>query len=209
MSLRKTYKTCNSLLFSLNENACSVFSLKQINDINDLYEKKKALLSIFKLWTLLPYQLTYTYPKVFPALDLIIEGVSWTRSVHHLPVALQSEVGLQVPTANCTHRKVIPDQAHHILWWQTIAVVSNEGDTEAYGVMAEGVGSLPEPASALIQVAIGACNKALTAPWVFNYLNILLKVVALASFTCIRCHPSLCPPGGSAAWNACPQRTVQ
>lgn len=148
---------------------------------------------------------------MFPGFDLVIEGISWTRSVHHLPVPLQGEVGLQTPTTDCTRSQVVSNKTHGMLRWQTARVVTNEGDAIAYRVVSEGVGSLPEPASPLVDVPIRACDKALGAPGVLNYWNISLKSardVNPSDFTCILCHPSPCPPGGSAAWSACLQSTA-
>lgn len=112
---------------------------------------------------------------MFPGFDLVIEGISWTRSVHHLPVPLQGEVGLQTPTTDCTRGQVVSNKIHGMLRWQTACVVSNKGDAIAYRVVSEGVGSLPEPASALVDVSVRACNKALRAPGVLNYWYISLK----------------------------------
>lgn len=106
---------------------------------------------------------------MFPALDLSVEGVSRTGRVHHLPVALQSEVGLQVPGAHCAGGPAVPQLGQGALRRQRGRVVSDEGDPVADGVVSQGVGPLPEPAAALVQVAVGAYHKAGTAaPGVFR-----------------------------------------
>lgn len=104
-----------------------------------------------------------TYPKVFPASDLIIESISGTRSVYHLSVPLQGEVGYQPPTSHSAGCQLISHQPHGMLGGQTGHVVSDERNTIAYGVVTQGVGSLPVPASALVDVAVRACDKALGA----------------------------------------------
>lgn len=50
-----------------------------------------------------------------------------------------------------------------MLGGQTVDVVSDEGNAIAYGVVSEGVGSLPVPASALVEVPVRACDEALGA----------------------------------------------
>lgn len=104
-----------------------------------------------------------TYPKVFPASDLIIESISGAGSVHHLSVPLQGEVGYQSPATDSAGCQLIPHQPHGMLGGQIDDVVSDEGNAVAYGVVPKGVGSLPEPASALVDVPVRACDEALGA----------------------------------------------
>lgn len=107
--------------------------------------------------------LIHTYPKVFPASDLIIESIPGTGSVHHLSVPLQGEVSYQSPTTDSAGCQLISHEPHGILGRQTGHVVSDEGNTVASGVVSEGVGSLPVPASALVDVPIRACDEAFGA----------------------------------------------
>lgn len=102
-----------------------------------------------------------TYPKVFPSSDLIIESLSRTGRVHHLSVPLQGEVGHQSPTTDSAGRQLIPHQPHGMLGRQTGGVVSDEGNPVADGVVSQGVCSLPEPASALVDVPVRARHEAL------------------------------------------------
>ncbi len=104
-----------------------------------------------------------TYPKVFPASDLIIESISGAGSAHHLSVPLQDEVGHQPPAADSAGRQLISHQPHGMLGGQIGDVVSDEGNAIAFGVVPVGVGSLPEPASALVDVPVSACDEAFGA----------------------------------------------
>lgn len=121
------------------------------------------------------YVSTPTYPKVFPAFDLFIESLSGTGSVHHLSVPLQGEAGYQSPTTNSARCQLISHQPHGMLGGQTVDVVSDEGDTVAYGVVSEGVCSLPVPTPALVDVSVRACNKALGAQKILIYCKLGAK----------------------------------
>lgn len=101
-----------------------------------------------------------TYPKVLPASDLIIERVARTGSGHHLSVALQDEVGDQSPAADGAGRQLIPHQPHGVLGGQPDGVVPDEGNPVAHRVVSQGVGPLPQPAPALVDVPVGACDEA-------------------------------------------------
>lgn len=161
---------------------------------------------------------THTYPEVFPASDLIVQSISGTGSAHHLSVPLQGEVGNQSPAINGAGCQLISHQPHGMLGGQAGHVVSDEGNAVAYGVVSEGVGSLPEPAAALVDVPVRAYDEALGAQsisdavgWVQNFTHVLhisQEAQNLTALTCILCRPSLCPPGGSAAWSACLQSTA-
>jgi len=97
---------------------------------------------------------------VFPASDLLVERVAGTGSAHHLPVALQHEVGDQSPAADGAGRQPIPHQPHGMLGGNRGAVVADEGNPVAHGVVPQGVGPLPEPAPALVDVPVGAGDEA-------------------------------------------------
>lgn len=101
-----------------------------------------------------------TYPKAFPGFYLLIQGVSGTGSVHHLSVPLHGEVGYQPPPSNSARRQLISHQRHGALRRQPAAVVSDEGNAVSDGVVTEGVGSLPVPSTAHVDVPIGACDEA-------------------------------------------------
>lgn len=113
--------------------------------------------------------LVCTCSEVFPAFDLIIERISRTGSVHHLSVPLHLVVGNQSPSADSAGCQLIPHQPHGMLGGQTGHVVSDEGDAVAYGVVSEGVGSLPSPASALVDVPVRACDEASGAQRVLDF----------------------------------------
>lgn len=110
-----------------------------------------------------------TCPEVIPAFDLIIESISRTESVHHLSVPLHLVVGNQSPSADSAGCQLIPHQPHGMLGGQIGHVVSNEGDTVAYGVVSEGVGSLPSPTSALVDVPVRACDEASGAQRILDF----------------------------------------
>lgn len=152
-----------------------------------------------------------TYPKVFPAFDLLVESVSGTGRAHHLPVPLHREGGHQSPPSYSAGRQLVPHQSHGVLRRQPGGVVSDEGNSISFGVVSINVGSLPVPPSTLVYVAIRAGDKALGAQLMVRAISQLWAcgTQANVALTCIRCHPSLCHPGGSAAWSACLQSTAQ
>ncbi|TNN57836.1 hypothetical protein EYF80_031918 [Liparis tanakae] len=88
------------------------------------------------------------------------ESVAGTGSAHHLSVALQHEVGDQSPAADGAGRQLIPHQPHGMLGGNRGAVVADEGNPVAHGVVSQGVGPLPEPAAALVDVPVGARDEA-------------------------------------------------
>lgn len=103
-----------------------------------------------------------TYPKMFPGRDLTVEGISWASSAHHLSVTLQGEGRCESPTTYSAGCQPISHQLHGVLRGQTAAVVADERNAIADGVVSECVGSLPEPPSTLVDVPIRACDKALS-----------------------------------------------
>lgn len=148
---------------------------------------------------------------MFPAFDFFIERISRTGSVHHLSVPLHGVVGFQSPPTDSAGCQLLSHQLHGMLGGQPGHVVSNERNTIAYGVVSEGVGSLSVPASALVDVPVGACDKALGAQSMFHIcvFDMWKRSNTWLTFTCILCHPSPCPPGGSAALSACLQSTAR
>ncbi|MEQ2205337.1 hypothetical protein XENOCAPTIV_019388, partial [Xenoophorus captivus] len=69
--------------------------------------------------------------------------------------------GHQSPSAYCAGRQLISHQPHGVLRRKTGCVISNKGHAIAFGVVSGCVGSLPEPASALVDVPVISSNKAL------------------------------------------------
>ena len=98
---------------------------------------------------------------MLPACDLVVESVSGTGSVHHLPVALQGEVGLQSSSTHSVGRQLIPHQPHCMLGGQPAGVISDEGDPESDRVVTQSVGPSLQPASALVDVPVRASHKTL------------------------------------------------
>lgn len=97
---------------------------------------------------------------MFPGLDLTVQSISWASGVHHLSVAPQGKSGYESPANDSTACQLVSHQLHGVLRGQNAAVVSNEGNAVADRVVAEGVGSLPVPSSALVDVPVGARNEA-------------------------------------------------
>lgn len=119
-----------------------------------------------------------------------------------MSVPLQREVCHKLPATDSTECQLISHQLHGMLRGQPGHVVSNEGNAITSGIVSKGVGSLPVPASALIDVPIRTCDKTLEAQSFLDmemYISHMQQTESLTAFTCILCRPSLCPPGGSAA----------
>lgn len=100
------------------------------------------------------------YLIVFPCRDLLVEDVPGAFCAHHLSVPLQDVGGHKLPTCHGTGRQLIPHQCHGVLAGQGGGVVSDEGDAVALGVVAPGVGPLPLPPTALVDVSIRAGHEA-------------------------------------------------
>lgn len=101
-----------------------------------------------------------SHPKVFPSVDLCVEGISRAGSVDQLPVPMQGEGGNQSLATDGAGCQPISHQLHGVLGRQAGGIVANKGDPVAFGVVTLSVGSLPGPPSAFIEIAVRACHEA-------------------------------------------------
>lgn len=97
---------------------------------------------------------------MLPAGDLFVESISRAGRGHHLSVPLHAVVGYESPTTDSAGRQLIFHQPDGVLGGQPGGVVSDEGHAVAFCVVSIRVCSLPEPASALVDVPIRTSNEA-------------------------------------------------
>lgn len=118
-----------------------------------------------------------TYLPVFPAFDLVVEGVPGAAGAVHLSVALQDVGGPQAAGADGAGGQLVPHHGHGLLGGQPGGEVADVGDAVAHGVVPVGVGPYPVPASTLVDVAVRTGDEAAGAQRLFKFHNLVWSEV--------------------------------
>lgn len=100
------------------------------------------------------------YPEMRPGLYFPVEGIPRAGGVDQLTVAVHDVTRRQVAVAHSACGQPLSHQLQGALRWQAAGKVADYGNAIALRVVAQGVGTLPRPATALVDVAIRSGHKA-------------------------------------------------
>lgn len=116
------------------------------------------------------------FPEVFPASYFWKEGISRTGGVvHHLSVAVESEVSSQSSSIYRTLDQTMAQQVDGMAGWWGGSVVTNDWHAVPNGIVPPGVCAKVVPTSAFVYVAVRADHKAVC--YVAPITNFLMETL--------------------------------